>query len=53
MDEDMAPRPLSCAEVLGRLCAYLDREESVLSEAKIEHHLKHCRECFGRVEFQR
>lgn len=44
---------MSCAEVMTKLYSYLDSEEDMLTEADIEQHLRHCRECFGRVEFEK
>ncbi|MBX2880903.1 MAG: zf-HC2 domain-containing protein [Granulosicoccus sp.] len=50
---DNNPSIISCADVLSKLYAFLDGEIDDLTEADIEHHLHHCRECFSRVEFEK
>jgi mycothiol system anti-sigma-R factor len=44
---------MTCEEVLRQLIAYLDREIDATAAAEIEHHLEHCRGCFGRADFER
>ena len=45
--------PISCIDAISRLQAYLDSELGAVSEAEIDHHLEHCRECFSRAEFEK
>lgn len=44
---------LRCEEVLEHLFEYLDRELDAETSSDIEHHLRHCRDCFSRSEFER
>ena len=44
---------LTCEEVLTKLYAYLDQELDDTTEADIDTHLKKCRECFSRAEFEK
>lgn len=44
---------ISCEEVIERLFTYLDGELDDVSQATIERHLEHCRDCFTRAEFER
>lgn len=44
---------LRCEEVLEHLFEYLDREIDAETSSEIEHHLRHCRDCFSRSEFER
>jgi mycothiol system anti-sigma-R factor len=43
----------SCEDVLAELYQYLDHEVDEATGEKIDHHLKHCRECFSRAEFEK
>ena len=47
------PRPLTCEEALRLLAAYLDGELHGGSREGVEHHLKTCRGCYSRAEFER
>ncbi|MPZ88371.1 MAG: zf-HC2 domain-containing protein [Nitriliruptorales bacterium] len=42
---------ITCAEAVGRLWAYLERELDVAGRAQVEAHLDVCRRCCGEVEF--
>jgi mycothiol system anti-sigma-R factor len=44
---------LSCEDVIGKLLEYLDRELDPAAQRDVEHHLKTCRACFSRAEFER
>jgi anti-sigma factor (TIGR02949 family) len=46
-------RKISCEEALQRLYEHLDHALSAGDTAEIEHHLKTCRACFSRVEFEK
>lgn len=46
-------KQISCIEAMSKLQAYLDREVGGPTEADIDHHLEHCRECFSRAEFEK
>jgi anti-sigma factor (TIGR02949 family) len=48
----MPDREMSCEEVLKHLIVYLDREIDAHVAAEIEWHLKECRGCFSRAEFE-
>jgi len=44
---------IDCMQELELLYAYLDGElDDPEMLAKFEHHLKHCRNCFTRTEFE-
>lgn len=47
------PTPITCEEALRQLYAYLDRELDGHAHRAIEHHLRVCRACFSRAEFER
>lgn len=47
------PSKMNCEDVLRQLYDYLDGEVDELTEADIEHHVHHCRECFSRMEFEK
>ncbi|HEX9686513.1 MAG TPA: zf-HC2 domain-containing protein [Burkholderiales bacterium] len=48
------PKPtVTCEDVLKDLLAYIDRETDANTAAEIERHLKECRGCFSRAEFER
>jgi len=51
--KDIESSKMSCEDVLRQLYAYLDGEVDNLTEAEIEHHLHHCRECFSRMDFEK
>jgi mycothiol system anti-sigma-R factor len=44
---------ISCEDVVAELFHYLDREVDQATTEKINHHLKNCRECFSRAEFEK
>ncbi len=44
---------ISCTEAIAKLQAYLDNELGELTEADIDHHMHHCRECMSRADFER
>lgn len=44
---------LSCEEVLSKLYAYLDQEVDALTEEQIDAHVRGCRECFSRADFEK
>lgn len=47
------PTPITCDEALRQLYAYLDHELDSRAHKAIEHHLRVCRACFSRAEFER
>ena len=47
------PNTLTCAEALRLLAAYLDEELHGGSREGVERHLKMCRGCYSRAEFER
>jgi len=44
---------IGCEEALRRLAAYLDHELVPAEAGEVEAHLKRCRSCFSRAEFER
>lgn len=44
---------IDCEDVVRQLLEYLDRELDEGSIRAIEEHLRHCRGCFSRAEFER
>ena len=44
---------ISCEDVMSKLYAYLDNEIDAPTDAYIEEHIHHCRECFSRAEFEK
>lgn len=44
---------ISCEEALRRLFDYLDRELEPHAHGEMEQHLRRCRSCFSRTEFER
>lgn len=44
---------IDCEEVIRTLFAYLDREVDEPLVERIDQHLKRCRDCFSRAEFER
>lgn len=49
----MSDRHISCEEVIEQIFVYLDGELDEARSALIDEHLKHCRDCFSRAEFER
>ncbi len=47
------PTPITCEEALRQIYAYLDRELEGHAHRAIEQHLRVCRACFSRAEFER
>lgn len=43
----------SCEDALRLLAAYLDGELDELSDHELERHLRTCRSCYSRAEFER
>lgn len=43
---------IGCEEVLRRLLEFIDRELSESEHAGVERHLRACRSCFSRMEFE-
>lgn len=48
-----APETMGCEEALRRLADYLDHELEPTDARQVEKHLKRCRSCFSRAEFER
>jgi anti-sigma factor (TIGR02949 family) len=46
------PSQIECEEAVSRLLEYLDGELNEPAGSQVERHLKTCRECFGRAEFE-
>jgi len=44
---------MNCDEAVEKLWQYLDRELDDRMVADVEHHLRECRECFSKAEFER
>ena len=44
---------ISCEEVISKLYDYLDQELAGSTQVDIDEHIKDCRECFSRAEFER
>ena len=44
---------IKCEEALARLFDYLDHELDEHQHAEMEQHLKICRSCYSRAEFER
>ena len=44
---------ISCEEVISKLYDYLDQELGGSTCVDIDEHIKDCRECFSRAEFER
>jgi anti-sigma factor (TIGR02949 family) len=49
----MTNRQLNCEEVLKKLFDYIDCELDSNDAEELEMHLRECRHCFDRVEFER
>jgi anti-sigma factor (TIGR02949 family) len=45
-------KTIGCQEALKHLLAYLDQEVGAGRQREMEHHLKLCRACFSRAEFE-
>ena len=46
-------RLIKCEEALARLLDYLDRELDPHRHTEMEQHLKVCRACYSRAEFEK
>lgn len=46
------PDTIGCEEALRRLLAFIDRELPTPEHEDVEHHLRTCRSCFSRMEFE-
>jgi anti-sigma factor (TIGR02949 family) len=46
-------RDMGCEQALARLMEYLDRELPGAEHEGLERHLRTCRSCFSRMEFER
>ncbi|HXX37269.1 MAG TPA: mycothiol system anti-sigma-R factor [bacterium] len=44
---------MNCNEAVEKLWQYLDRELEGDAVAEVEQHLRECRECFSKAEFER
>jgi anti-sigma factor (TIGR02949 family) len=44
---------MGCDEALKRLLEFIDRELSDSEHDTVERHLRACRSCFSRMEFER
>jgi anti-sigma factor (TIGR02949 family) len=44
---------MGCDEALKRLLEFIDRELSDSEHDNVERHLRTCRSCFSRMEFER
>ncbi len=49
----MSIKEIGCEEALRRLFGYLDRELDAKHHSEMEQHLRTCRACFSRAEFER
>jgi len=47
------PRKLNCDEAIRMLYEFLDNELAQHDHAAVEAHLKTCRACFSRMEFDK
>ena len=47
------PDNIGCQEALKRLLEFLDSELAASQHAEVERHLRTCRSCFSRMEFER
>ncbi|MBI2313252.1 MAG: zf-HC2 domain-containing protein [Betaproteobacteria bacterium] len=47
------PRTLSCEEALKDMYTFLDHELGEAERRDLEEHLRICRSCFSRVEFEK
>jgi anti-sigma factor (TIGR02949 family) len=46
------PDDIGCEQALKRLLEFIDRELSEREHESVEHHLRTCRSCFSRMEFE-
>jgi anti-sigma factor (TIGR02949 family) len=46
------PDNIGCEQALARLLEFIDRELSGSEHDSVEHHLRTCRSCFSRMEFE-
>ncbi|OGI49087.1 MAG: hypothetical protein A2151_00080 [Candidatus Muproteobacteria bacterium RBG_16_65_34] len=46
-------RLIGCEEALNRLFDYLDHELDETRRTEVEQHLKICRSCYSRAEFEK
>lgn len=49
----MNVQSMTCEEVIEQLFDYLDRELDNEVSERIDRHLKRCRDCFTRAEFEK
>jgi anti-sigma factor (TIGR02949 family) len=47
------PDKMRCEEVIAHLLTYLDGEIDDAKRVQIDQHLKECRGCFSRAEFEK
>ena len=50
---DAADEALTCDEAIRRLALYLDGELGRASSGELEDHLRRCRSCYSRHEFEK
>jgi anti-sigma factor (TIGR02949 family) len=46
------PDEIGCEQALKHLLEFIDRELSDSAHASVERHLRTCRTCFSRMEFE-
>jgi anti-sigma factor (TIGR02949 family) len=46
------PNDVGCEQALQHLLEFIDRELSDSEQASVERHLRTCRSCFSRLEFE-
>lgn len=51
-DHDEENGKLDCIQVVTLIYDYLDGELDEATHGAIDEHVKHCRECFTRAEFE-
>jgi anti-sigma factor (TIGR02949 family) len=49
----VAPNDITCEEALKRILAFIDHELAEAEREGLEGHLRACRSCFSRAEFER
>jgi len=49
----VAANDINCEEALKQLLAFIDHELADGDRESLEHHLRACRSCFSRAEFER
>lgn len=49
----MTGTPIGCEEAVRLLASYLDREASASDDERVQAHLRSCRSCYSRAEFER